>query len=420
LIILLYQSTFEIKRDSSRAHSGLSEHSGRGKKMPEGQVRMGVAGLGRGFMLTLPALLGNPNISLVAAADPRLEARNRFTEEIGGRAYRDVAALCADAEVDAVYIASPHEYHAAQAILALRAGKHVLVEKPMATSIEDCKAMTEAARDAGTALIVGPSHGFDAPVRLAASLIADGHYGRPRMITALNFTDYIYRPRRPEEFDSVYGGGVVFAQAVHQIDVVRRLADDIVIGVRARTGDWDTTRSTEGAYAAFITFAGGAVASLTYSGYGRYDSDELCDWISETGYPKNPAAYGEARRNLAAGAGTDESVLKLRRAYGDKGIGSLPEAPPFHEHFGFVIVSCDHADLRLTPSGLVVHGRDERQAFKLEPPAIPRAEVIEELVQSVLGGIHPSHDGEWGTDTIACCLALLRSSREGREILLDS
>jgi phthalate 4,5-cis-dihydrodiol dehydrogenase len=388
--------------------------------MPEGQVRMGVAGLGRGFMLTLPALLGNPSISLVAAADPRVEARKRFMEEFGGRAYTDVAGLCADAEVDAVYIASPHEYHAAQAILALGAGKHVLVEKPMATSIEDCRAMTEAAREAGTALIVGPSHGFDAPVRLAASLIAEGQYGRPRIITALNFTDYIYRARRPEEFDSIYGGGVVFAQAVHQIDVVRRLAGDVVMGVRARTGDWDPTRSTEGAYAAFITFAGGAVASLTYSGYGRYDSDELCDWISETGYPKNPAAYAEARRNLAAGAGTAESVLKLRRAYGDQGIGSLPKPPPFHEHFGFVIVSCDHADLRLTPGGLVVYGRDERRTFQLEPPTIARAEVIEELVQSVLRGIHPRHDGEWGTHTIACCLALRRSSREGREILLDS
>ncbi|MFX8719861.1 gfo/Idh/MocA family oxidoreductase, partial [Acinetobacter baumannii] len=80
-----------------------------------------------------------------------------------------------------------------------------------------------AAEDAGRFLIVGPSHGFDEPVRSAATLIASGRFGRVRMVTALNFTDFLYRPRRPAELETSRGGGVVYSQAAHQVDVVRRL-----------------------------------------------------------------------------------------------------------------------------------------------------------------------------------------------------
>ena len=55
-------------------------------------------------------------------------------------------------------------------------------------------------------------------------MIRSGEHGRVRMINALNFTDFLYRPRRPEELDTKTGGGVVFSQAAHQIDVVRLLS----------------------------------------------------------------------------------------------------------------------------------------------------------------------------------------------------
>jgi len=71
--------------------------------MTEEPVRIGVSGLGRGFMLTLPGLLHHPRIRLVAAADPRAEARARFAAELGGRAYDDFADLCADDQVELIY-----------------------------------------------------------------------------------------------------------------------------------------------------------------------------------------------------------------------------------------------------------------------------------------------------------------------------
>src|SRR5436309_822744 len=100
--------------------------------MAERRIRVGVAGLGRAFGLMLPTLAGDPRIELVAAADPRSEATNAFASQFGARTYAAFDALCADPDVELVYIATPHQYHAEHAVLAAGLGKHVLVEKPMA------------------------------------------------------------------------------------------------------------------------------------------------------------------------------------------------------------------------------------------------------------------------------------------------
>ena len=120
---------------------------------------------------------------------------------------------------------------------------------------------------------------------------ASGAFGDVRMINALNYTDYMYRPRRPEELDTAQGGGVVFSQGAHQIDIVRLLGGGKVHSVRAATGAWDPSRPTEGAYAAFLTFDNGAFATVTYSGFAHFDSDEFCDWTGEMGLPKDRGGY---------------------------------------------------------------------------------------------------------------------------------
>jgi phthalate 4,5-cis-dihydrodiol dehydrogenase len=280
--------------------------------------------------------------------------------------------------------------------------------------------MTAAARAAGTALIVGPSHSYDPPVVHVADLIAGGDYGAVRMITAMAFTDFLYRPRRPEELDTAQGGGVVFSQAAHQVDVVRRLAGAAVTRVRAQTHAWDPERPTDGAYQALLTFAGGASASLSYSGYGRYDTDALMGWVGETGGRRNPADYGGARRRLA---GAPEAELKRVRAY-----GAGPPAPRpdplfpdtlFHEHFGWVMASCDRADLRPTATGVEIYGDAEKRTLHLPPPTVPRQGVIDEVWRAVAEGQAPLHDGDWGEANLAVCLAILRSSAEGREVALS-
>ena len=379
------------------------------------KLRLGVAGLGRAFTIMLPTLTCDPRVMLVAAADPRAEARARFAADFSARTYETVEALCADPAVDVVYVATPHQHHASHAMLAAEHGKHVLVEKPMALTLADCAAMIAAAKDANVHLIVGHSHSFDAPIARTQRLIASGAYGAVRMISALNYTDFLYRPRRPEELDTARGGGAVFNQAAHQVDIVRLIAGGQVKTVRAATGAWDPARPTEGAYSALLTFADGAFASLTYGGYGHFDSDEFSNWIGEMGQRKDPAARETPQRF----ASTEEEVaFKAARNYG--GVAYRPAAaqPLAHQHFGTVIVSCERADLRPLPNGVMIYESGAARLDPLPPPDVPRGEVIDELYDAVVLGKPPRHDGAWAMATLEVCLAMLASAREGRDIAL--
>lgn len=384
-------------------------------------IQFGVLGLGRAFTLMVPTFTADPRVRLVTAFDPREGARRAFEETFGGRSCNSVSAVCSDPQVEWVYVATPHQMHVDHVLLAARHGKNVLVEKPMAISLDDCTRMIEACEAAGTQLIVGHSHSFNAPVKLARNLIDAGAIGTVRFIHAMQYTDFLYRPRRPEELDTTQGGGVVYSQAAHQMDIVRLLAGGQAHSVRALTGRWDPDRPTEGAYSALISFAGGMFASATYNGYGFYDTDMLMDGIGELGGIKNPAAHTQSRARLAAV--TDElaeAALKAERNFGGSLYQRAPTAvPDAAQHFGPVIVSGDRGDLRLTPRGVWVFDISGPR-FEIAPlPTVPRGEVVDELWLVARAGGTPVHGGRWSRATVELCLALLDSQASGTDIILE-
>jgi phthalate 4,5-cis-dihydrodiol dehydrogenase len=386
--------------------------------MTERVLRLGVVGLGKAFMLMLPGLLAHPAVKLVAAADPRKEARERFAADFGAKVYEDAEALAADPSVQAIYVASPHEFHTRHVCVAAAHRKHVLVEKPMALTLQDCQTMIEAVGTAGVHMVVGHSHSFDPPIARTRALIQSGEFGRLHMITAINFTDFLYRPRRPEELRTETGGGVIYNQAPHHVDVVRLLAGGRVKSVQALTGAWDETRPTEGAYVALLAFDG-TFASLTYSGYAHFDSDEFMDWIAESGYPKNSGQFAATRALLAGTASAKgETMLKQAYNYGGAAQPGAPQGEFWHQQFGPIIASCTHADLRPVPKGVVIHSDGGRRFEPIDPPLIPRQAVIDEFTAAVFDDVPPLHDGAWGMATMEVCLAMLQSAREKREIVL--
>jgi phthalate 4,5-cis-dihydrodiol dehydrogenase len=242
-----------------------------------------------------------------------------------------------------------------------------------------------------------------------------------RMISALNFTDFLYRPRRPEELDTGRGGGVMFSQAAHQIDIVRLLGGGRVRSVRAMTGAWDPARPTEGAYSALLTFEDDTFASVTYSGYAHFDSDELTNWIGEMGLPKDQSRYGAARKALRAASSGAEAAMKAARNFGGKDYAAAPIAPAGtrqHQHFGFMLVSCERADLRPQPDGVMIYDDAMAWLVPVPVPAIPRSEVIDELYGAIVDGKSPLHDGAWSLATMEVCLTILQSAREKKEIRL--
>lgn len=380
-------------------------------------VRLGIAGLGRAFMLMLPTFRNEPRIRLVACAAPRATSRAAFVADFGGSAYENVADLAADPAVEAVYIATPHQMHRAHVEDVLAAGKHVLLDKPLCVSMADGLAIVAAARAADRFVIVGPSHSFDAQVLEARRRIANGDFGAVRMIHAFNYTDFLYRPRRPEELVTAEGGGVIFSQGVHQIDIVRLLGGGMAESVRASTGRWDPARPTECAYAAHMTFAGGAFASMTYSGFAHFDSDEYCGWVGELGRDKDPAGHGAARRALETVASAEaEAALKTTRTYGS---AAEDPAPAHNEHFGPLIVSCDDADLRLTPDGIHVYGHRDRDFLPVPVAAAPRKGVMDALVEAVRTARSPVQDAAWALASLEVCHAIIASAEQGREIRLE-
>jgi phthalate 4,5-cis-dihydrodiol dehydrogenase len=377
-------------------------------------LRLGIAGLGRAFSVMLPTFARHSAVKLVAAADIRAEARNRFADEFSAKTYDTVAALCADPAIDVVYVATPHQFHREHATLAAKAGKHLLIEKPMALTLKDCAAIVEAVRKSGMQAVIGHSHSFDAPVRHLRNLVDSGAFGKVRMINTLNYTDYLYRPRRPEELDTLKGGGAVFNQAAHQVDIARLIAGAPVRSVRAMTGSWDPKRPTEGAYATLLTFANGAFASLAYSGYGHFDSDEFDGWVGEMGQTKTPYA-GSSRPQFKTQ--DDETAYKNIRNYGGTDFRP-PGETTVHQHFGTLLVSCERADLRPVPNGVMIYQNGTARLDAIPSPGVPRTEVIDELYDAIVHGKAPLHDAAWGMATVEVLLAMLQSAHDGADVSL--
>lgn len=367
-------------------------------------------------MLTLPALRIDKRIQLVAACAPREESRLAFESTFGGRTYESIEGICGDENIEILYVATPHQFHAEHVISAAKSGKHVLVDKPLAISMKDGEDMVVSCEESNVHLIVGPSHSFDMPVLQARALIDSGELGQVRMINALNYTDFLYRPRRPEELQTNKGGGVIFSQAVHQIDIVRLLAGGVGKQVSAMTGNWDSERPTEGAYSALISFENGAFASLTYSGYAHFDSDEWMDNVSEMGHKKTTGSYGTARRMLKSiNSSQAEATLKQTRTFKGE---TATKSPTHHEHFGPIIISCEHGDIQLTPNGIWIYKNEER---RFEPaPAIlnPRTTVVDAIVNAVRNNTPPIQSGRWGLASLEMCHAILASAKDSAPVTL--
>ncbi len=128
-------------------------------------LRVGVAGLGAVSGQVLPVFGRTPNVQLAGAADIRTEALEKFKLKYSAPVYDSVEAMCSNPNVDAVWICTPNALHAEHTILAANYGKHVIMQKPMAVTLEECDAMTEAARHNNVRLVQGHSKIYNAPIK---------------------------------------------------------------------------------------------------------------------------------------------------------------------------------------------------------------------------------------------------------------
>lgn len=151
------------------------------------RVRVGIVGGGRIADLNIIGWLAHPAGEVTAVCDVDEATRSRRAEQWKCRAYANLDEMLADPNVDAVEILTPHHLHASQAIAALRAGKHVSLQKPPMRSLAEFDAVATAAAEAGTTFKVYENFMFYPPHVLARSLIDAGEIGdvlSVRIVTA--------------------------------------------------------------------------------------------------------------------------------------------------------------------------------------------------------------------------------------------
>jgi phthalate 4,5-cis-dihydrodiol dehydrogenase len=376
------------------------------------ELRLGIIGMGAASRQLLVAVDKQPQIRITAVCDPRADAREPVAAAYGATPVADVDALLA-LDVDAVYVATPTDLHAAHVIAAAAAGKHVLCEKPMATTLAQAQAMIEAADRAGVVLQIGHSHSYDEPYRAMREVIASGALGRPRLLHNIYYSDWVYRPRRPEELDATLGGGITFRQGAHQFDILRLLGGGLVRSVRAQTFDWDPQRPVIGAHSVFLTFTDGTAATAIYNGYGAFMSSEITYNAGEIGYPQT-VAPGSSRAAYQAATPETEARAKLTRA----ATAADADLAPMQPFFGWTLASCEGGDIRQSATGLYLYTQHGREELPLRMDRTTRAPVLEEFLGVIDGTQRPLHDGRWARANLEVCVATIESSRTQRDVPL--
>ena len=377
------------------------------------ELRVGVAGIGSASAQILPCFRDVPGVRLAAAADVRPEARQAFAEAYDLPAFDTVEAMCASPEVDLVWIATPNMLHCEHTIAAARAGKHIICEKPMALNLEECDRMIAEAQRAGVQLLQGHSKIFDAPIRAMRKVVDSGRLGKVVQIDTWNFNDWLQRPRLASEVDTTMGGGLVYRQGPHMVDIVRYVAGVPARSVRGTVGRWDPHFQTEGNFSALIEFEGGAVGNLTLNGYGYFDSMELVWNIGEGGNIAEMPRKGRPRRTGPMEAQEKYDYI-AKTAHGGA-VYARGERQPF---FGLTVVSCEKGAMRQSPDGLFLYTEKGREEIPVERDAGRSAEIIE-FKNALAEGRTVFPDGIWGRGTLEICLGILESSKLHKDVALS-
>jgi predicted dehydrogenase len=229
------------------------------------EVRFGIVGPGKVAQLHARALARLPGARLASVVGRNAERTRALAEPHGARADRNLEEMVERGGVDAVILCTPHPLHRDDAIAAAGAGLHVVVEKPLALTPEDCDAMIDAARDAGVVLSVISQRRWYPACRRVKAAIDEGRIGDPIIGVA-----EVLGWRGPEYYAmdawrgtaQGEGGGVLVNQAVHQLDLLTWFMGPAldIQSVVANLNHPDL--EVEDTAVAVVRFARGAVGSI--------------------------------------------------------------------------------------------------------------------------------------------------------------
>ncbi|CAG7637892.1 Gfo/Idh/MocA family protein [Paenibacillus allorhizosphaerae] len=239
-----------------------------------------VAGAGHNAAGHVKAMKELPErLRLAAVADIRTDRAEGLAGATAGmNAYADYREMVLREKPDIAVITLPHHLHKEAAVFCAEAGCHVLLEKPMALTVEQCDEMMAAVRRSNVRLMVGHTQHFIAENMLAKKIIADEAYrlGKLVMMNDTRHTAY-YTAERPAWFldKQRSGGGILFNLGSHSVDRIMWLGSAKIAKVRALMSHYGSVGDVEGSGVVFLENESGVPSTLAQSGYGGVQRNEL-------------------------------------------------------------------------------------------------------------------------------------------------
>jgi 1,5-anhydro-D-fructose reductase (1,5-anhydro-D-mannitol-forming) len=271
------------------------------------KLRFGLIGFGQfAERAVLPAMKAVQAVEVIA-----LQKRSQEEAETKARAhgiplaFSSADELVAHPDVDAVFIVSANAAHCPETLAAARAGKHVLVEKPMALNAREAEEMIGACRNAGVTLMVGHLVRYSPLVQRVREIIKSGVIGTITYARADFIYDARMSHRRWLRDRAVAGGGPVFDIGVHCLDTLRFVLDDEVVAVNAVLSPSPTQERTEDSALLGLTFSRGTVGAL-YCSYVTPTRRKQLEIIGTEGVVSaGDFTAGERQTELTIMIGTD-------------------------------------------------------------------------------------------------------------------
>lgn len=354
--------------------------------------RIAIVGHGLVAQIHASAIGAIPDVELVAVAGRDVKRAEPFAAEHGIAAFSDVEAMVQSVDADAVIVATPHPTHTDIAIIAAKAGAHVLIEKPLATTVADCDRIIEAANTAGVTLAVVSQRRLLPAVQRVKTAIDRGSIGKPILGSVATFS---WRGPDYYEMDDWRGtwkgegGGILVNQAVHHLDLILWLMGpfDEVFGYWANLNHPDI--EVDDTAVAVLRGSDGRLASIVASN------------------SQNPGLYARILVNgengATVGVQTDGGSMFIA---GESGMQETP---------------CNHV---WTIPGEEHHPdtwrREDEAAFSTRDPILYFHElVIGDFVEAAQSGRPPAVSGQDGRRAVELFEAIYRSNESGSPIRLS-
>ena len=353
------------------------------------KMKTAIIGSGKVAHYHAHALQTLPSSEFTAVYSRDIRKAQVFAGQYGVMAYDDIPRMIRESGVQAVIVCTPHPAHAEAAIAAAKAGAHVLVEKPLASSLADCDAMIGAARENGVLLGAICQRRFYRPVQRLKKAIVDGKIGKPVLgtVNMLGWRDETYYRSDPWRGSwEGEGGGVLVNQAPHQLDLLQWYMGPI----EELYGCWENLNhpyiEVEDTAVAVIRFKNGGLGNIVVSN------------------SMNPALYGKVHVHGSNGASigvqTDGGAMFIA------GVSSITE-PPVN-------------DLWTVPgeAGLLEGWQQEDSSFFSSVDAMNYyyEQQDDDFLQAAIAGTTPLIDGAEARKTVEIFTAIYRSTRDRKPV----